>query len=48
MRVLVDVLELWFERGILTDGKWFVFRSPPHAQTDRYLATSHQHEVAEC
>ena len=37
--------ESWFERVIWTDEKWFVLRSPPHSQNDRYWAPANQHEV---
>lgn len=40
--------ESWFERVIWTDEKWFVLRSPPHSQNDRYWAPANQHEVVEC
>ena len=40
--------ETWFERVIWTDEKWFVLRSPPHSQNDRYWAPVHRHEVVEC
>ena len=40
--------ESWFERIIWTDEKWFVLRSPPHSQNDRYWAPANAHEVVEC
>ena len=40
--------ESWFERVIWTDEKWFVLRSPPHSQNNRFWAPANQHEVLEC
>ena len=44
----MSLAESWFERIIWTNEKWFVLRSPPHSQNDRYWAPANPHEVVEC